>query len=90
MLAFLVNTFGVEEGDLPGLMFSAPAGLTVLCAYYLIQPLSDTLALAMGVEYTPLVTVGNLFMIIFVNPLFAHVAKTRVDKDDHEEVADRH
>jgi len=76
-MTFLVNTFGVEESDVPGLTFSASAGATVLCAYYLIQPLSDTLALAMGVEYTPLVTVGNLFMIIFVNPLFAHVAKTR-------------
>ena len=76
-VSFLVNTFGVEESDLPGLKFSAPAGATVLCAYYFIQPLSDTLALSMGVEYTPLVTVGNMFMIIFVNPLFAHVAKTR-------------
>ena len=36
-----------------------------------LQPLGDTLALSMGLEFTPLVTVGNMCLILIVNPIYA-------------------
>ena len=37
-------------------------------SYYYIQPLGDVLALTMGLEYTPLVTIGNMTLIVLLNP----------------------
>ena len=54
-----------------GLHLSVLSSLCTIAAYYYIQPLSDTLALAMGLEYTPLVTVGNVILIASLNPLYA-------------------
>ena len=61
----------VEHDDLAGLPLSALGAMATLGSYYYLQPLGDTLALAMGLEYTPLVTVGNMCLIVALNPLYA-------------------
>ena len=58
----------------PGVTLSAMGAGCTLGSYYYLQPLGDTLALSMGVEYTPLVTLGNMALIILVNPLYAAAA----------------
>lgn len=63
-----------------GLPFSSSASFFTLCAYYYLQPLGDTLSLSMGLEYTPFVTVGNMLLILILNPVYAHVVRsTRVE-----------
>ena len=63
--------FNVEKSDMAGLPLSALASLCTIGSYYYLQPLGDTLALSMGLEYTPLVTVGNMFLIVILNPIYA-------------------
>ena len=41
----LVAVLSIEESDLLPLMYSIPAALCVLCSYYYLQPLGDTLLL---------------------------------------------
>ena len=43
------------------------AAFALLAAYYLVQPLSDAMALHVGVENTPLITVGNLILIAILS-----------------------
>ena len=58
-----------------GLPFSALGAMATLGSYYYLQPLGDTLALSMGIEYTPLVTVGNMALIVMANPVYAAAAR---------------
>ena len=71
----LHKLIAVEEADFAGLPLSASAGFAMLTSYYYLQPLGDTLALSMGLEYTPLVTVGNMALIIILNPIYAAVVR---------------
>jgi len=71
-----MSVLNVEEHDLAvGLPFSILGGLFMMASYYYIQPLSDVLAISMGMEYTPLVTIGNMLLIIGANPLYALVVR---------------
>ena len=58
-----------------GVPLSAAASMAMLGAYYYLQPLGDTLALSMGIEFTPLVTVGNMTLIVLINPVYAAVVR---------------
>lgn len=72
----LLRTLGIERQDAEaGVMLSALAGCCLLSCYYLIQPLSDAMALHVGVENTPWITVGNLTLIALANPLYSMLAK---------------
>eukprot|EP00966_Prymnesium_polylepis_P328923 7384698-Prymnesium_polylepis.1 len=75
LLRVTQRLFAVEQSDLAGLPLSASAGLCVLCSYYYLQPLSDALALKVGIELTPLITVANIVLITLVNPLYALLVK---------------
>ena len=68
---WIETTLNIEASDLAGLPYSAAASMCTLGAYYYLQPLGDTLALSMGLEFTPLVTVGNMCLILIVNPIYA-------------------
>jgi ATP:ADP antiporter, AAA family len=72
----LIRLLGVQEEDAAGVLLSATSAFCILACYYLIQPLSDAMALHIGVENTPWITVGNLILIIIANPLYAMLAKT--------------
>ena len=65
------TALGVHIEDLPGLQMSCGASLTLMGAYYFIQPLSDSMALQAGIEATPLVTVASLGLVLVCNPLYA-------------------
>ena len=54
-----------------GLPLSAGAGFCMLCAYYYLQPLSDALALKVGLAQTPYITVISMVLIAVANPLYA-------------------
>ena len=71
----LLKCLNIEPQDAPGLPYSALAGMLVLCCYYYLQPLGDVMALRMGIEYTPLVTVGNIVLITVANPLYGLAAR---------------
>ena len=71
----LEKTFNLERQDMVGVPLSAAASMAMLGAYYYLQPLGDTLALSMGIEFTPLVTVGNMTLIILINPVYAAVVR---------------
>ena len=68
---YLTKLLNVEVEDLPGLPLSTLGAMATLGSYYYLQPLGDTLALSMGIEYTPLVTVGNMCLIVALNPVYA-------------------
>ena len=65
------SLIGVDAGDMHGLSYSCSASLTLMGAYYFVQPLSDEMALRAGIAATPLVTVAGLCLIIVCNPLYA-------------------
>lgn len=44
--------FSVEEGDVAGLHLSGGAAFCTLCSYFYLQPLSDALALQVGIRHT--------------------------------------
>ena len=71
----LEKVFNLEKSDLVGVPLSAGASMAMLGAYYYLQPLGDTLALSMGLEFTPLVTIGNMTLIVIVNPIYAAVVR---------------
>ena len=76
MRAFLLRILGVQREDADnGLPLSALTAFCLLACYYLIQPLSDSMALHIGIENTPWITVGNLTMIVIANPMYAALAK---------------
>ena len=52
----------VDRADVAGLPLSALSTGCTIGAYYYLQPLGDTLALTMGLEFTPLVTVGTALL----------------------------
>ena len=56
VLDCLERTFSLEKSDLASVPLSAGASMAMIGAYYFLQPLGDTLALSMGLEFTPLVT----------------------------------
>jgi len=65
----------VESADLAGLPLSTLGAMTTIGSYYYLQPLGDVLALTMGLEYTPLVTVGNMVLIVLLNPVYAAIVR---------------
>ena len=65
------SLIGVDAGDMHGLSYSCSASLTLMGAYYFVQPLSDEMALRAGIAAAPLVTVAGLGLIIVCNPLYA-------------------
>jgi len=67
--------FNVQKSDLAGLPLSATASMATLGAYYYLQPLGDTLALSMGLEFTPYVTIGNMCLILVLNPIYAAIVR---------------
>lgn len=71
----LNKLLAVEAADLDGLPLSAGAGFCVLCSYFYLQPLSDALALKVGLEYTPAITASNVVLIAVANPLYASLVK---------------
>ena len=75
VLDCLERTFSLEKSDLASVPLSAGASMAMIGAYYFLQPLGDTLALSMGLEFTPLVTIGNMTLIILVNPIYAAVVR---------------
>ena len=50
---------------------AAAATTTSFTAYYILQPLADTLSLRLGIELVPLVMVGTLVLIAVLNPLYS-------------------
>ena len=72
MVACAQRVFAVEESDVAsGLPLSAAAGFCMLCAYYYLQPLSDALALKVGIARTPLITVAS--MVLALSEMFLAV-----------------
>ena len=69
------RVFGVHVTDVAGSSLVAAAGCALMTGYYLIQPLSDQLALHVGVELTPLISVGRLVLIAIINPAYAAFVK---------------
>ncbi|KOO27537.1 major facilitator superfamily mfs_1 [Chrysochromulina tobinii] len=70
-MGLVATVLNVEESDLAGLPLSVLAAMATIGSYYYLQPLGDVLALSMGIEWTPLVTVGNMVLIVALNPLYA-------------------
>ena len=73
--AAAAKCFGLEEKDVGGVSLVSAAGFFLMFSYYLIQPLSDQLALHVGVEWTPLITVFRLILIGVCNPLYSALVK---------------
>ena len=73
--SLLERVLNVERSDVHGLPLSALANLCTIGSYYYLQPLGDTLALSIGLEFTPLVTVGNMVLIVILNPIYAAVVR---------------
>ena len=71
----VANLFGVQASDVAGVALVAGAGCALMTGYYLIQPLSDQLALHVGVEYTPLISVFRLILIAVINPIYSALVK---------------
>ena len=72
MASSLLGALAIERDDVSaGLPLSAAAGFCMLCSYYYLQPLSDSLALKVGIAQTPLITVANMVVIALANPLYA-------------------
>ena len=71
----LLKLFAIGEDEARGLSLSAGSAFCMLCAYYYLQPLSDTLALSKGLELTPLITVANVAMFVVANPLYSLLVK---------------
>lgn len=65
-----LRIFSVEQGDVAGLQLSAGAALCMMCSYFYLQPLSDALALQVGIRLTPLITVANIGVIVVMNALY--------------------
>ena len=68
--------FGVQTSDVAGCALVAGAGCALMTGYYLIQPLSDQLALHVGVKWTPLISVFRLVLIAVINPIYSAAAKS--------------
>jgi AAA family ATP:ADP antiporter len=66
----VASMFALEPTDVAGVSYVASAGFFLMSSYYLIQPLSDQLALHVGIELTPLIAVGRLVLIALVGPLY--------------------
>ncbi|KAL1510496.1 hypothetical protein AB1Y20_006800 [Prymnesium parvum] len=72
-----MRLFAVERSDVAGLSLSAGGAFCVLCSYFYLQPLSDALALQVGIALTPLITVANIIVIIVLNAFYAILVKQR-------------
>ena len=71
----LARLLSVQPSDLRALPYSASAGFTIIGSYYFIQPLSDALALKVGLKHTPLITMANMALIVVANPLYAALSR---------------
>ena len=47
----------------------------MMCSYFYLQPLSDALALKVGLELTPAITACNVALIALANPLYAALVR---------------
>ena len=61
----------VEDSDVRPLGYSFLSSAVVLCAYYYLQPLGDTLALQMGLKYAPIVSVSQLILFMAASPAYS-------------------
>lgn len=71
----LTRLFAFDPYDLAGLPLSAGAALCMMSSYFYLQPLSDTLALKVGVENTPAITSVNIVLIAIINPVYGALVK---------------
>ena len=71
-IASASSLFHIAPSDVAaGLPLSAGAGFCMLCSYYYLQPLSDALALKVGLAQTPYITVASMALIAIANPVYA-------------------
>ena len=61
----------VRPGEVEALFLSAAYFFFVLCAYYVLRPIRDEMAVAGGVENLPWMFTGTLVLMMLVNPPFA-------------------
>ena len=61
----------LNRSDVGGLPWSTAAAFSLLAAYFLLVPLSDTLALQAGLERTPAITAVTLCIIAAVTPMYS-------------------
>lgn len=61
----------VRSGEVEALLLSAAYFFFVLCAYYIMRPIRDEMAVAGGVDNLPWMFTGTLVLMILVNPPFA-------------------
>ena len=65
----------VERADIDkGLFHAIASAVLMLGSYYLVQPLSEVVALTLGLENLPYVSILNMTLITLVNPLYAKMA----------------
>ena len=67
---------GISAADAEGVSLCAFGSFSLMGGYYLLQPMSDAMALRVGVENTPYVTAGGLVLIMVCNPLYAWLVRT--------------
>ena len=70
-LSFFERVLHIEAADVDGLPLAAGAGFCMMCSYFYLQPLSDALALKVGLELTPAITACNVVLIAVMNPVYA-------------------
>lgn len=63
----------VRSSELKALFLSAAYFFFVLCAYYILRPIRDEMAVAGGVRNLPWMFTGTLVLMILVNPVFATI-----------------
>ena len=71
----LERMFAIEAADVSGLPLSASASFCMMCSYFYLQPLSDSLALQVGLAFTPAITACNVVLIALANPLYASLVR---------------
>lgn len=74
-MARVASLLNVQAEDLAGLPLSTASAMCMVGGTYFLQPLGDTLALVMGIELSPLVTVGQFVLICIITPLYAAVVR---------------
>ena len=70
-LRWITRSTNVRSEEMGAAVLSAAYFFTVLCAYYILRPIRDEMAVAGGVENLPLMFTGTLILMIIVNPPFA-------------------
>lgn len=73
---YISTALGIHTTDFPSATLCSLSSFSLMGGYYLLQPMSDAMALCVGIKMTPVITAGGLAFIMACNPLYAWLVRT--------------